>query len=106
MTIDFKNKKKYIIRKKCVLCGSSKLIEVLNFNKTPLANSYVSNKNSYENSFPLVCLFCDQCKHVQLKHLINPKLMFENYLYVSGTSPILVKHFENYYQRILKKKKT
>ncbi len=105
MTIDFKNKKKYIIRKKCVLCGSSKLIEVLNFNKTPLANSYVSNKNSHENSFPLVCLFCDQCKHVQLKHLINPKLMFENYLYVSGTSPILVKHFENYYQRILKKKK-
>ena len=106
MKIDFRNKTKYIIRKKCVLCGSSRLTEVLNFNKTPLANSYVSSKNSYENSFPLVCLFCDQCKHLQLKHLINPKLMFENYLYVSGTSPVLVKHFENYYHRILQKKKT
>ncbi|MDC3082652.1 methyltransferase domain-containing protein, partial [Candidatus Pelagibacter sp.] len=105
MTIDFKKKTKYIIRKKCVLCGSSKLTEVLNFKKTPLANSYLSNKNSDENSFPLVCLFCDQCSHLQLKHLINPKLMFENYLYVTGTSPVLVKHFENYYYRILQKKK-
>ena len=33
MTIDFKNKTKYVIRKKCVLCGSSKLTEVLNFKK-------------------------------------------------------------------------
>ena len=41
----FENKK-FIIRKNCVLCGSKSLKEVLNFKKTPLANSYVSNKNS------------------------------------------------------------
>ena len=26
--------------------------------------------------------------------------MFEDYMYVSGTSPILKKHFENYFKRI------
>ena len=104
MKIDFNNKKKFIIRKKCVLCGSSDLSEVLNFKKTPLANSYVSKQNIFENLFPLVCLFCDNCKHLQLKHLINPKILFENYLYVSGTSPVLAQHFKNYFLKILSKK--
>ena len=83
MKIDFKRKQKFIIRKSCVLCDSSKLIEVLNFKKTPLANSYVDNKKKLENFFPLVCLICKNCNHMQLKHLINPKLMFEDYMYVS-----------------------
>ncbi len=105
MKIDFSNNKKFIIRKNCVLCGSKSLKEVLNFKKTPLANSYVSNKNSREIFFPLVCIHCDNCKHLQLKHLVNPKLLFENYLYVSGTSPVLIDHFKNYFLKILRKKK-
>ncbi len=28
--------------------------------------------------------------------------MFEDYMYVSGTSPVLKKHFENYFKRIKK----
>ena len=95
--------KNYKIRKNCVLCGSSKLKEVLNFKNTPLANSYVSNLNQKEKFFPLVCVSCDECKHLQLKYIINPKLMFEDYMYVSGTSPVLIKHFENFYLKITKK---
>ena len=105
MKIDFSIKQKFIIRKNCVLCGSSNLKEVLNFKKTPLANSYVIKKNCFENFFPLICLLCENCKHLQLKHLINPKILFENYIYVSGTSPVLVQHFKNYFLKILKKKK-
>ena len=29
--------------------------------------------------------------------------MFEDYMYVSGTSPKLIKHFENFYLKITKK---
>ena len=86
-----------------MLCESTNLKEVLNFKKTPLANSYVSNLKKKEKSFPLICVSCKDCHHLQLKHIVNPKLMFEDYMYVSGTSPVLIKHFENFYFKIIKK---
>jgi 2-polyprenyl-3-methyl-5-hydroxy-6-metoxy-1,4-benzoquinol methylase len=95
-------KKNLVIRKKCVLCGSKKLKKVIDFNKTPLANSYVNNPKILEKLYPLLCVLCLNCKHLQLKHLIKPKVLFENYLYVSGTSPVHVRHFENYFKRIKK----
>ena len=95
-------KQDFIQRKKCVLCGSSKLKKVLNFDKTPLANSYIKSKNIKEKLYPLICVLCSDCKHLQLQHLVNPSIMFEDYMYVSGTSPVLKKHFENYFKRIKK----
>ena len=59
MKIDFNTKQKFIIRKNCVLCCSPNLKEVLNFKKTPLANSYVIKKNRFENFFPLICMLCE-----------------------------------------------
>ncbi len=95
-------KKKFIQRKKCVLCGSSRLKRVLNFDKTPLANSYIKSTKVKEKFYPLSCILCNDCKHLQLQHLVNPSIMFEDYMYVSGTSPVLKKHFENYFKRIKK----
>ena len=95
-------KKNLSVRKKCVLCGSKKLKIVLNFKKTPLANSYVSFRHIKQESYPLVCVLCLDCKHLQLQHLIKPNILFEDYMYVSGTSPVLVKHFENYFKKIKK----
>ena len=92
-----------VTRKDCVLCQSSSIKEVLNFGKTPLANSYPSKKNTKEKFFPLVCSFCKDCRHLQLKYLVNPNLMFRNYMYVSGTSKVLVEHFKNYFLTIQKK---
>ena len=42
MKTDFDNNTNFVTRKRCVLCNSKSLNQVLNFNKTPLANSYVS----------------------------------------------------------------
>jgi len=92
--------KEFIERKKCVLCKSKKLKRVINFNRTPLANSYVKSKNYKEKYYPLSCVLCLDCKHLQIKHLIKPKILFENYMYVSGTSPIFVKHFEEFFKKI------
>ena len=83
-------KKKEIIKKKhCVLCFSKNINKVLDFSKTPLANSYKENLEVKENYFKLSCVLCKNCGHLQLSHLVNPKTMFENYLYVSGTSNVL-----------------
>ncbi len=103
--IDSKLSKNFQLRKECVLCKSKKLKKVLNFKKTPLANSYVQSASIKEKYYPLICVLCQDCKHLQLQHLVNPSLLFKNYMYVSGTSPVLRKHFENYFKKIKKMKK-
>ena len=98
----FKLKKNITKKTKCVLCGSKKLKKVLDFKKTPLANSYVKSTKVIEKHYPLICVLCIECKHLQLQYLVNPKILFEDYMYVSGTSSVLVKHFENYFNKIKK----
>ena len=78
-----------------------KFKKVLDFKKTPLANSYKKNLNIKEQYFSLSCVLCKKCGHLQLSHLVNPKIMFENYLYVSGTSKVLKKHFIDYAKKMI-----
>ena len=86
------NSQRYKLKKICTLCKSNNLISVLNFGKTPLANSYPKNKKK-EFFSPLTVVLCKTCGHSQLRELVNPSTMFSNYLYVSGTSKVLKKHF-------------
>jgi SAM-dependent methyltransferase len=51
--------------------------------------------------FPLDVFFCENCAHVQLLDVVDPRVLFENYVYVSGTSPAFVAHFENYANDLL-----
>ncbi|MBC7836241.1 methyltransferase domain-containing protein, partial [Acetobacteraceae bacterium] len=86
------------VRTDCRLCGSTDLVEVLSFGETPLANAYLSanDLNKSEVFAPLILIVCRACKLVQLRDVVNPEVMFSHYLYVSGTSPVFVKHFAEY----------
>jgi len=92
-------------RDNCRLCNSKKLKLCFNFKPTPPANAFVDKGKISEKqtNFPLDIFFCEDCFHVQLLDIVNPKILFENYVYVSGTSPVFVKHFEEYTNYILKK---
>ncbi len=46
--------------------------------------------------YPLDVWFCEDCSHVQLLDVVDPRALFEDYVYVSGTSPVFVRHFETY----------
>ena len=82
----------------CRLCGSSQLELVMSLPATPLANDFrpLSDQNTPYTKFPLEVLRCNTCSHVQLKHVVDPRVLFSNYAYVSGTSKNFVKHFEDY----------
>jgi SAM-dependent methyltransferase len=92
-------------RTDCRLCNGDNLVSVLKLESTPPANAFVTEeqKNKKQICFPLELFFCRNCYHVQLLDVISPKLLFENYIYVSGTSKVFVKHFEEYAKEILKK---
>ena len=82
--------------KSCVACDSENLSLTLDLNKQPLANSYKLHKLDYQKEYPLAINRCLDCYHVQLTHAVSPKLMFEDYLYVSGTSATGREHFKNF----------
>ena len=90
-------------RETCRLCGGNRLTLVLNLAPTPPANAFVSRDelDKPQPCFPLDIFFCEDCRHVQLLDVVNPSVLFENYVYVSGTSPSFVAHFESYARDIL-----
>jgi len=92
-------------RSTCRLCEKSNLVSVLKLEPTPPANAFVSKEESCvkQQYFPLDVYFCENCHHVQLLDIVDPKILFENYVYVSGTSPVFVKHFDEYAKSILTK---
>ena len=79
---------------KCRVCSCSDLFEVLDLNKQPLANDY--HKGEEKETFPLKINACKECFHVQLSVVVDPDLMFKEYLYVSGTSKTLHEYFERF----------
>lgn len=80
----------------CVACGSNKLKLVLDLKKQPLANSYKLKSDDWQPEFPLAINRCEECYHVQLTHAVDPTLMFEDYLYVSGTTQTGREHFKQF----------
>lgn len=81
-------------RQTCRLCGSRSLQQVLSLAPTPPANAFVALDQLGEEQavFPLDVHFCSDCHHVQLLDVVDPAVLFENYVYVSGTSEVFVAH--------------
>ena len=90
-------------RTTCRLCGGENPTLALSLTPTPPANAFVAAERLDEpqETFPLDVFFCEDCAHVQLLDVVDPRILFENYVYVSGTSPVFVKHFEDYAAQIL-----
>ncbi|MEK7244962.1 MAG: methyltransferase domain-containing protein, partial [Pseudomonadota bacterium] len=92
-------------RADCRLCGARRLTRVLALTPTPPANAFVpaSARGVPQVCFPLDVFFCEDCGHVQLLDVVNPRVLFENYVYVSGTSPVFVRHFEDYARTVVER---
>jgi len=91
-------KKDFYHRSTCRLCSSERLSEALSLAPTPLANSFVSKEaiSEVQPVYPLDVYFCEDCKHAQLLDVVDPSVLYRHYVYVSGTSPVFVRHFREY----------
>jgi len=94
-------------KKLCRLCNSKNLIKVISLGKKPPANAFLKRNElkSNEKYIPLDLFFCNNCSHLQLGIVVNPKTLFKNYVYVSGTSKIFFNHFKLYANQLIKKHK-
>ena len=80
----------------CRSCKGSSLQKVISLGSMPPANAFLKKEdlNSKEPSFPLEVYFCKNCGFVQLVDIVDPELLFRNYVYVSSTSPVFIQHFK------------
>lgn len=83
---------------KCLICGSRQLTKYLSLGKSALANAYLTKDqlDKPELKVPLEVYFCHNCYLAQLLHIVDRELIYNEYAYFSSTSPMLVKHFEEY----------
>ncbi|KAK3251285.1 hypothetical protein CYMTET_39373 [Cymbomonas tetramitiformis] len=92
------------VRTKCRLCSSTDLLPVLSLTSTPPANAFVPPElvKHTETAYPLTVSFCQSCTHAQLVDVICAEALFSHYVYVSGTSSVMVSHLREYAEEALK----
>ena len=95
----------WVHRKKgwCRACGDNNLQRFLSLGPTPLANSFLGSPDDFtgESSYPLDVYFCKTCSLVQLLDVINPEVLFRNYVYVTGTSETIAEHNVRYARTVV-----
>jgi SAM-dependent methyltransferase len=89
-------------RNSCRLCGESHLEIAFQLAPTPPADAYVPAEKLEElqQTYPLALFFCNHCGHLQLADVIDPEILFRDYIYETESSPGLVEHFRKYAEEV------
>ncbi len=79
----------------------------MSLGETPLANAFVrpEHEGRPQDRFPLDVHICNRCAHVQLLDIVDPELLFRDYVYVSSTSRVFVEHFRAYAKAMIRRVK-
>jgi len=90
-------------RTTCRACESARLLPFLCLGTMPLANAFIRHKSEFDNepSYPLDVYFCQDCTLVQLLDVINPEVLFREYLYITGTSSTMATHNTDYARTVV-----
>lgn len=91
-------KSSYIPKKECRLCEKTDLMMIINFPDTPAGDKFLKKEQikGEDERFPLSLKFCNSCGHLQLGDVVNPEILYFDYIYETKDSLGLVEHFKNY----------
>jgi hypothetical protein len=70
-----------------------KLIPVFDLGLQPLANDFKREGDEHAGFVPLKVLFCPRCTLAQLSVVVDPKILYANYPYVTSPSATMQEHF-------------
>jgi len=92
---------KYKLIDKCRISDSKKLVNVLKLSNHPLANSLKINKKELEEKFPLSISFCEESSLLQLNETVNKEILFDHYVWVTGTSQTVQDYANTFTDRLI-----
>src|SRR5688572_17210662 len=94
------------LRTQCRMCEGSILEKVMTLTPTPPGNNFLTEAELAmpEPHYPLELYFCRECHHVQLGHVVDPRILYQkDYFYVSGTSSKFVAHLRDYAAEMIRR---
>lgn len=91
------------LRTTCRACGGTKLTAFLALGPQPLANAFLRTPAEFdaEARYPLDVYLCEDCSLVQLLDVIDPEVLFRDYIYVTGTSSTIAAHNQAYARTVI-----
>lgn len=97
--------KRYTHKKTCRICGSTKMVKILDLGVMPPANSFLDKEelSKPEAAFPLRVYFCTSCALLQLRDRVDPRYMFRHYAYMTSASRPLVDYFTEFGDELARK---
>lgn len=89
-------------RTTCRLCESEALTLIYKMPATPPVDNFrlPGEPEISLPSFPMDLYMCDACGHAQLLDVVDPQILYGNYIYTSSSSPDLDNHFRSYAERV------
>ena len=89
----------------CHACNEQLLPPVLTLGDIPLVDKFLKDKTKSQNvlSSPLSLNQCKKCRTYQIGKIVDPKLLYSDYIYNSSSSPDLDDHFNEYADHIIQK---
>ncbi|HSP07237.1 MAG TPA: methyltransferase domain-containing protein, partial [Acidobacteriota bacterium] len=89
----------------CRICESPRLQQFVSLGPMPLANAFLraDQLDRQEPVFPLDVYLCENCSLVQLRDVVDPGLMFKEYVYFSSTSESFVAHFRAFASEVFQR---
>lgn len=93
-----KSNKNFYLRDSCRLCKSKRLENVLPLTPTALCDAYIlaDRLKEQQEVYPLGLFLCLDCGYVHLPYVVDPKIIYLDYIYVTTSSLGLADHFKEY----------
>jgi SAM-dependent methyltransferase len=90
-------------RDTCRMCDSRELSMVLTLRPTPPGDHYVTADalSTPQPAYPMALVLCAACGLAQLPDVVDPELLYRNYIYNTSISLGLVEHFDRYAQAVV-----
>jgi len=81
----------------CRVCGGRDWLDVISFGPVELANGFLDSAPQYpsEPKYPLDVVACRDCWLMCLRHVVDPEVLFADYIYVSQQSAVLNGHMRD-----------
>ena len=90
-------------RSDCRACGSRDLELVFSLKPSPIGDAYVTQErvNVPQPSYPIDLHMCRRCGFAQILDVIDPEILYGEYIYVTASSVGLPEHFISYADSVI-----
>ncbi|TRZ54079.1 class I SAM-dependent methyltransferase, partial [bacterium] len=92
-------------RSTCRLCNGQNLELVFQLAPSPIGDAYVSKDQlgKRQDTYPIDLFLCRECGLSQILDVIDPEILYGDYIYLTGSSLGLREHFQKYADDVIKK---